>query len=52
MPNKAYRAGLDGEYELEDSLSERYRNLKPAIETLEERGESLRREIHSLNPTG
>ncbi len=52
LPDRAYRAGLDEEYELEDGLTERYRNLKPALEGLAQRAEELRREIHALNPDG
>ncbi len=52
LPNRAYRAGLDGEYEQEDQLAERYRNLKPALEGLAQRAEELRREIASLSPDG
>jgi F0F1-type ATP synthase membrane subunit b/b' len=29
LPDRAYRAGLDEEYEREDELKERYKNLKP-----------------------
>jgi chromosome segregation ATPase len=52
LPDKAYRAGLDGEYEQEDELAERYRNLKPALEGLGLRAEELEREIHDLSPDG
>jgi seryl-tRNA synthetase len=52
LPDRAYRAGLDGEYELEDELAERYRNLKPALEGLGLRAEALEREIHDLSPDG
>jgi DNA repair exonuclease SbcCD ATPase subunit len=52
LPDRAYRAGLDGEYELEDELAERYRNLKPALEGLRWRAEALGREIHDLSPDG
>ncbi len=52
LPDRAYRAGLDGEYELEDELAERYRNLKPALEGLGLRAEALEREIVDLSPDG
>lgn len=50
IPNLAYRAGLDQQWEEEDRLKERYANLKPAIEALEERRSSLREEIAGLSP--
>ncbi len=50
LPDRAYRAGLDAEYELEDVLTERYRNLKPAIEHLEERRAALSAEMAELLP--
>jgi chromosome segregation ATPase len=52
LPDRAYRAGLDEDYELEDDLTERYRNLKPALEGLAQRSEELEREIHALCPEG
>ncbi len=52
LPDRAYRAGLDEEYELEDGLTERYRNLKPALEGLAQKAEALEREIHALSPGG
>lgn len=52
LPGRAYRAGLDEEYELEYELTERYRNLKPALEGLAQRAEALEREIHALSPGG
>lgn len=52
LPNRAYRAQLDEAWEEEDRLKERYKNLKPALETLEERRGSLREELHRLNPDG
>jgi predicted nucleic acid-binding Zn-ribbon protein len=52
LPGRAYRAGLDGDGELEATLSERYRNLRPAIESLEDRRAGLKDEIRSLNPHG
>jgi seryl-tRNA synthetase len=52
LPDRAYRAGLDEEYELEDDLRARYRNLKPALEGLGLRAEELEREIHDLSPDG
>lgn len=52
LPNKAYRAGMDEEFQLEDQLKERYKNLKPALESLEERRYSLRQELHALSPNG
>ncbi len=52
LPDRAYRAGLDEDYELEDDLTERYRNLKPALEGLQRRAEALEREIHALCPEG
>jgi DNA repair exonuclease SbcCD ATPase subunit len=50
LPDRAYRAGLDEEYELEDELRERYKSLRPAIETLEDRRASLKGELDRLNP--
>lgn len=52
LPDRAYRAGLDEDFELEDNLKDRYKNLKPAIAGLEERREALRREIRLLSPDG
>jgi len=52
LPDRAYRAGLDEDYEQEDDLKERYRNLKPELEGLGLRAEALEREIHALNPDG
>ncbi len=48
LPNRAYRAGLDDEFALEDELKERYRNLKPALEALRERVAGLEAEIAGL----
>lgn len=48
----AYRAGMDEDFELEDDLKARYKNLGPAIQSLEERRESLRQEIAALSPNG
>jgi chromosome segregation ATPase len=50
LPDRAYRAGLDEEYALEDELKERYKNLKPAIGDLEERREFLEAEKAALLP--
>jgi predicted nucleic acid-binding Zn-ribbon protein len=50
LPERAYRAGLDEEYALEDKLKERYKNLRPEIDTLEDRRGSLKEELHRLNP--
>ncbi len=50
LPDRAYRAGLDEEYELEDELKERYKNLKPAIESLEDQQSSLKKELSRLSP--
>jgi predicted nucleic acid-binding Zn-ribbon protein len=52
LPDRAYRAGLDEDYEQEDDLKERYRNLKPALEGLAQRAEALEREIVDLSPEG
>jgi predicted nucleic acid-binding Zn-ribbon protein len=52
LPDRAYRAGLDEDYELEDDLRARYRNLKPALEGLRWRAEELEREIVDLSPDG
>ncbi len=52
LPNLAYRAGLDEDWAEEDRLKERYRNLKPALEALEEQRHSLREELRRLNPNG
>ena len=52
LPDRAYRAALDEEYRLEDELKERYKNLKPAIEHLEERRGFLKAELSELLPNG
>ncbi len=52
LPDKAYRAGLDEDYELEDDLKERYRKLKPELEDLRWRAGELEREIVDLSPDG
>jgi uncharacterized membrane protein YqiK len=52
LPDRAYRAGLDEEYELEDDLRARFRNLKPALEGLGLRAEALDQEIVDLSPEG
>ncbi len=52
LPDRAYRAGLDEDYEQEDDLKERYRNLKPALEGLAQRAEELDQEIVDLSPEG
>ena len=52
LPDRAYRAGLDEEYELEDDLRARYRNLKPELEGLRWRAGELEREIVGLSPEG
>ena len=31
LPDQAYRAGLDEDYELEDTLKERYKNLRLSL---------------------
>jgi DNA repair exonuclease SbcCD ATPase subunit len=49
LPNKAYRAHLDGEQELEARLKERYQNLRPEIEALEDRRASLEEEMAKLD---
>lgn len=54
LPNRAYRAGMDEEYEEEDRLKERYKNLKPALEALRREVAELEEEIAELvgpNPT-
>jgi chromosome segregation ATPase len=48
LPDRAYRAGMDEDYALEDDLKERYKNLRPAIEGLQKRQAELEREISSL----
>lgn len=50
LPGRAYRAGLDEEYALEHELTERYRNLRLAIESLEDRRGSLKEEMRRLSP--
>ncbi len=50
LPDRAYRAGMDEDYELEDTLKERYKNLRLALEALEDRQGSLKREIGELLP--
>ncbi len=50
LPNRAYRAGFDGREEEEEELKARYRNLGPAIASLEERRGELRAEMARLNP--
>lgn len=52
LPDRAYRAALDEEYRHEDELKERYKNLKPAIEHLEERRRFLEAEKAELLPNG
>ncbi len=52
LPDRAYRAALDEEYRHEDELKERYKNLKPAIEHLEERRRFLEAELSELLPNG
>lgn len=52
LPSAAYRAGMDEDYSLEDGLKVRYKNLKPALEALEERATELREEMRRLNPQG
>lgn len=52
LPNRAYRAGLDEDYEREDDLKERYRELKPEIEALEARRDALSDELSRLDPRG
>ncbi len=49
LPNLAYRAALDGEYEREDELTARYRNLKPALEALRGRVGELEAEVSGLH---
>ncbi len=50
LPDQAYRAGLDEDYELEDTLKERYKNLRLALEALEDRLGSLKKEVAELLP--
>ena len=50
LPGRAYRAGLDEDYQLEDELKERYKNLRLAIEGLEDRRGSLKEELRRLSP--
>jgi len=50
LPDQAYRAGMDEDYELEDTLKERYKNLRLALEALEDQQGSLKREIGELLP--
>ncbi len=50
LPDRAYIAGMDEDYALEDELKERYKNLKPAIEHLEERRAALSAEMAELLP--
>jgi DNA repair exonuclease SbcCD ATPase subunit len=52
LPDRAYRAGMDGDDALEGELKERFRNLRPAIESLEDRRGSLKEELHRLDPRG
>jgi DNA repair exonuclease SbcCD ATPase subunit len=52
LPDQAYRAGMEEDYSLEDELKERYKELKPALEALEEQATELREEMRSLNPGG
>lgn len=54
LPNRAYRAGLDEDYELEDELKALYKSLKTELEALPERVARLEAEIAGLvgkNPT-
>ncbi|MDP9486248.1 MAG: hypothetical protein M3Q49_10795, partial [Actinomycetota bacterium] len=48
LPGKAYRAGLDEDYEQEDLLKERYRNTRPELQALRERAGELEEEIGGL----
>lgn len=52
LPDRAYRAGMDEDYSLEDELKERYKELKPALEALEEQATELKEEMRRLNPEG
>ncbi len=52
LPDRAYRAGMDENYQLEDELKERFKNLRLALEALEERCGSLKEEISRLLPRG
>ncbi len=52
LPDKAYRAGLDEDYELEDTLKERYKNLRLALEALEDQQGRLKKELRVLLPRG
>ncbi len=52
LPSRTYVAGLNEDYELEDELKVRYKNLRPAIEGLEDRRASLKGEIERLCPRG
>ena len=48
LPNRAYRAGLDEDYEREDELKARYKNLRPTLEALRERVGELEAEVAGL----
>ncbi len=50
LPDRAYRAGMDEDYALEDELKVRYKNLRPALEALEDRRGSLKDEMRRLSP--
>jgi hypothetical protein len=50
LPSRAYRAGLDGDARMEEELTERYRNLRPALDSLEDRRGSLKEEVARLAP--
>lgn len=48
LPARAYRAGLDEDFELEDELKEKYRNARPTLEALRKRVGELEEEIAAL----
>lgn len=52
LPAEVTRANLDEEFEREDELRERYRNIKSEVEALEERRAGLQEELRRLNPEG
>jgi seryl-tRNA synthetase len=48
LPNLAFKANMDEEFEREDELREKYRNTRPALEALRERAGELEEEIAGL----
>lgn len=50
LPARTYQAAMDEDWDLEDRLKERYRNLKPALEALRGRSDELRDELALLSP--